>query len=114
MIVLFKGFTGKEWVYGYPVFTHSDVYIQEYSERLPELIEKDSLRMYTGIDDRNGKKIFEGDTVKLNLFTKYATGVVVFVDGCFIVESEDTLLNGAKHDYLKCYTCNYACEVISL
>ena len=112
MIVLFKGYNGKEWIYGYPIFTCNETYIQEYSERETEKVLKDSLCMYTGLDDCCGKKIFENDIVELDLFKKRVTGVVKFVDGCFIVESDEFLLNGARHDYLKCYTCNHACKIV--
>lgn len=113
MNVLCKGYNGEKWVEGFPVFkSKEDCYILKPGETEPVKIYKDSLCMYTGLKDRYGHKIFENDEVELDLFKRKASGIVRFRDGCFIVESSDLLLNGARHDYLKCYTVNYACVLL--
>lgn len=56
---------------------------------IPDMTEVDpeTVGQYTGIHDRNGKPIFEGDFVKTDLERPY--NIVVFRNGCFLFNCND-------------------------
>lgn len=56
---------------------------------IPDMTEVDpeTVGQYTGIHDRNGKPIFEGDIVKTDLERPY--NIVVFRNGCFLFNCND-------------------------
>jgi uncharacterized phage protein (TIGR01671 family) len=65
------------------------------------IVEKDTVGLYSGLEDKNNTKVFVGDIVKMSCISigeVYHTGVVVFESGAFLVNyldgtqrSDDTL-----------------------
>ena len=73
----------------------------------------ENMMMSTGMKDKNGKEIFEGDICKVRFSNGViAIGVVELNDGCFDINFIESTHNNKFRDYLKCYTCHNAVKII--
>ena len=92
--ILFRGkrTDNNEWVEGfYQEYPEGYVHIQNAANDWFPVIPK-TVGQFTGLTDRSGKKIFEGDIVKLDEDVKeifnVKDGLIKYIGGCFLVDGK--------------------------
>ena len=93
--ILFRGkrLDNGEWVYGYyvhigPVSCQRAYIIPEYTSAIyVKEVDPSTVDQYTGLMDKNDKRIFEGDIVSTDIARPYL--IVEFRDGCFMFNCND-------------------------
>ena len=96
--ILFRGkrLDNGEWVEGYLLHDseQNESYIAEYFEDKSAYlreVDPQTVCQFTGLTDKNGKKIFEGDICKhrSNYSGDFIISVVTFTDGQFLVMADN-------------------------